>query len=246
MKILIVDDEQLARERLRDLLNDLGNDHTLSEAANGVDALRKVEKTSPDVMLLDIRMPVMDGLEVASHLSTLQSPPAIIFTTAYQDHALSAFDMNAVDYLLKPVRSERLERALSRAQVLNKGRINDLRNQDPDKQARSHLSASAHGKLELIPVSEIRYLKAEQKYVTIGRPGSEILVSDSLVSLEAEFQDRFLRVHRNALIALEYVESLQKNSNGSFSISLHDIEESLPVSRRHLSEVRRAIKNLGL
>lgn len=242
MKILIVDDEQLARERLKDLLVELDNAHQLHEAANGVDALKLIEDFAPEIVLLDIRMPLMDGLETASHLSKITASPAIIFTTAYQDHALQAFDTNAVDYLLKPIRTKRLQEALRRAEVFNRGRIDMLRKQIADNQSRSHLSATHQGKIELIPVTDIRYLKASQKYVSIGRPGRETLVDDSLKSLEVEFRDTFLRIHRNALVALQYVESLEKNKDGSYSLSLQDIAERLLVSRRHLSEVRSALK----
>ena len=243
MKILIVDDEQLARERLLELLKELDAQYILFEAGNGIEALKLVESSLPEVVLLDIRMPHMDGLEVASHLDTLQNPPAIIFTTAFQDHALAAFDNHAVDYLLKPIRKERLEQALSKARTINRGQIQEIRQQESEKQARTHLSATAQGKIELIPIAEIRYLKAEQKYVSVGRPGRETLVDDSLKSLEAEFSGKFLRIHRNALVALEYIESLQKDSNGNHSIGLRDIPEQLLVSRRHLSEVRRVIKD---
>lgn len=240
MKILIVDDEQLARERLAELLNELDTGHILLQAGNGLEALKAVEHSSPEVVLLDIRMPVMDGLEAASHLGLLQTPPAIIFTTAYQEHALAAFDRHAIDYLLKPVRKARLKQALSRARMVNKGQMQDLQHQ-----ARTYLSANIQGKIELIPVAEVRYLKAEQKYVSVGRPGRETLVDDSLKSLAAEFHDRFLRIHRNALVALAYIESLQRDSSGNHRIGLRDMSARLPVSRRHLSAVRRVIKDLS-
>ncbi len=245
MKILIVDDEKLARERLAGLLRELDGEHELSEADNGLEAVQAVARAAPELVLLDIRMPVMDGLEAASHLSKLPAPPAIIFTTAYQEHALAAFDAHAVDYLLKPIRRERLAQALSRARIIHKAQLQKLRNQVPDRAPRSHLSARAYGKLELIPIIEVRYLKAEQKYVSVGRPGRVSLVDDSLKSMEAEFHERFLRIHRNALIALDYIESLQRDRSGQHRIGLRDIAEKLLVSRRHLSEVRRSIKDLG-
>ena len=245
MKILIVDDEQLARERLAGLLHELDAGHSLFQAGNGLEALKTAERTLPDVVLLDIRMPVMDGLEVALHLSALPDPPTIIFTTAYQEHALAAFDSHAIDYLLKPVRKERLAQALSRACIVNKGKLLALKNQAEDKQARTYLSAGGHGQIELIPISEVRYLKAEQKYVSVGRPGREVLVDDSLKSLQAEFNDRFLRIHRNALVALAYIESLQRDGSGRHRIGLCDVAAKLPVSRRHLRAVRQAIKNLS-
>ncbi len=245
MKILIVDDEELARERLKDMIGEFHAGHHVLEAENGLVALKLAEKESPDVMLLDIRMPVMDGLETACHLSNFEQPPAIVFTTAYQDHAIEAFESNAVDYLLKPIRSERLEQALERAQIIQRARILSLRETDPDYDARRHLSSSSHGKIRLIPVVDIRYLKAEQKYVCAGWQEGEALIDESLKSLETEFSDRFIRIHRNALIAPEYIIALEKDKDGSHYIRLADIDERLAVSRRHLHHVRQLIKQKG-
>ncbi len=174
MKILIVEDEKLARERLKDLILEYDQSHCILEADNGLSAIQIVENEQPDVLLLDIRMPIMDGLETAYHLSTIDCPPSVIFTTAYQDHAIDAFEANAVDYLLKPIRRERLQQALSRAQFINQARLTELRDDVIKSKSRSHLSVINQGKIELIPVTEIRYLKAEQKYVTIGWPDREL------------------------------------------------------------------------
>ena len=245
MKILIVDDEQLARERLKDLIHDYDKDHIILQADNGLTALQAVANEQPDVILLDIRMPVMDGLEAAYHLAALKSPPAIVFTTAYQDHAIDAFDANAIDYLLKPIRNERLQLALEKARMMNRARITRLREVDPDIKPRTHLSSSSQGKIQLIPISEVRYLKAEQKYVMAGWTGREALLNESLKTLEAEFPHRFLRIHRNALVALEHIEAHDKDKDGSFRIRLHGVSERLLTSRRHLHAVRRAIRQLA-
>ncbi len=245
MKILIVDDEQLARERLKDLIHEYDKGHIILQADNGLTALQAVANEQPDVILLDIRMPVMDGLEAAYHLAALKSPPAIVFTTAYQDHAIDAFDANAIDYLLKPIRNERLQLALEKAQMMNRARITRLREVDPDIKPRTHLSSSSQGKIQLIPISEVRYLKAEQKYVMAGWTGREVLLNESLKTLEAEFPHRFLRIHRNALVALEHIEALDKDKDGSFHIRLHGVSERLLTSRRHLHAVRRAIRQLA-
>jgi two-component system, LytTR family, response regulator AlgR len=241
MKILIVDDESLARDRLARLLAEMGDAHIISMAAHGLEALEKIKNKPPDVILLDIRMPIMDGLELAHHLTVLESPPAIIFTTAYQDHALEAFDAQAVDYLLKPVRRERLRQALERAGVLQRARINELRKQD--KLTRAYLSATAHGNIQLVPVRDIRYLKAEQKYVIVAWPGGEILIDESLKSLEAEFHGSFIRIHRNALVAVEYIDGLKKGADGSMCVIMRGISPMLLVSRRHLSQVRKVLNS---
>ncbi|MFQ5660994.1 MAG: LytR/AlgR family response regulator transcription factor [Gammaproteobacteria bacterium] len=242
MKILIVDDEKLARERLQDLIKEDDCNHVVLEADNGITALQSVDKEQPDVILLDIRMPIMDGLETAYHLAALEPAPAIVFTTAYQDHAIEAFETNAVDYLLKPVRLQRLQKALERAQVLNRARLASLRVKDPGIKPRSHLSTTRQGKVELIPVGEIAYLKAEQKYVTAGWRGRERLIDESLKSLEAEFSGYFLRIHRNALVAPEHIEALERDQDGSFRVQLRNASDRLAVSRRHLHKVRRALK----
>ena len=206
MKILIVDDEKPARERLKDLVLEVDAGYELLEAANGLDALRITEEEQPDVVMLDIRMPIMDGLEAAQHMALLTPPPAVVFTTAYDEHALKAFDTNAIDYLLKPIRLERLQTALDRARVIQRARLTAVQG---TSQMRTHIGAIIQGKLQLIPVREIRYFKAEQKYVTVYWPGHEALIDDSLRVIEEEFGGLFLRVHRNALVAVAHIESLE-------------------------------------
>lgn len=246
MNILIVDDEHLARERLKDLLLAIDPGHGLREAENGLDALTRVQETVPEVVLLDIRMPVMDGLETAYHLSLLKQPPAVVFITAYQDHAIRAFELQAVDYLLKPVRRERLEAALQRARLIKRATVVALRTESTGSAQRSHLSASNYGRIELIPVNEIRYLKADQKYVNVSWAGKETLIDDSLISLEQEFPDLFLRIHRNALIAPKFIRSLTKGKDGAVYLHLQDVADGLPVSRRHLPALRQLLKHPDL
>lgn len=242
MKILIVDDEALARERLRDLVIELYPDTVTIEAANGIDALDQIAEHSPEIILLDIRMPGMDGLELASHLLHLDSPPAIIFTTAYQDHALSAFDANAVDYLLKPIRKERLKTAIERAAVISQAKLSLLKTNQEKPVARTHLSAIIQGNIQLIAIENIYFLKAEQKYVTAAWPGGEILIDEPLVTLEAEFPAHFIRIHRNALVAINHIEGLRKTPEGQHVIKLTNMPIELSVSRRHFSDVKRIIK----
>lgn len=244
LKILVVDDEPLARRRLFSLIGELPGTHGIVEAEHGLAALEKMTEDKPDIVLLDIRMPVMDGLEVAQHLAGMEHPPAVIFTTAYQDHALEAFESQAVDYLLKPVRKDRLQQALARAQILQRARVAELRRQEQPRQPRTHLSASLHGKLKLVPVRDVRYLKAEQKYVIAAWPGGELLLNESLADLEKEFERQFIRIHRNALVAPDYVTSLSKDPDGELTVTLRDIKTSLQVSRRNAAQVKKALKQL--
>lgn len=243
MKILIVDDEVLARERLHDLVVELYPEAATIEAANGMETIDKITEYSPDIILLDIRMPGMDGLEVANHILHLEEKPAIVFTTAYQGHALSAFDANAVDYLLKPIRKERLKTAIERAAVVSQTKLASLNEAEDISSARSHLSALVQGNIQLIPIENIYYLKAEQKYVTAAWPGGEILVDESLVSLEAEFSNYFIRIHRNALVAINHIDSLTKTTEGQHAVKLSDMPVELAVSRRHLQDIKKAFKH---
>jgi two-component system response regulator AlgR len=184
----------------------------------------------------------MDGLECAAHLNALTPPPAIIFSTAYDAYACQAFDLNAVDYLLKPVRADRLVRALSRARSLSAGVLDRLREADP--KARTHLSVNEKGRIVLIPVADILYLKAELKYVTVRTAAREFLIEESLTHLESEFGDSFLRIHRNCLVARERIREIGKlpgEDEGHF-LRLDGLDERLMVSRRQYSVLREKIK----
>ncbi|MBI2994675.1 MAG: response regulator transcription factor [Gammaproteobacteria bacterium] len=246
MKYLIVDDEQLARERLKELIRRGGGEHVLLEADNGIKALELAQSEHPDAILLDIRMPGMDGIETAGHLSRMEAPPAVIFTTAYDDHALAAFETNAVDYLLKPIRAERLLEALRKARVISRARSESLRRRDPGEHRRTHISVAHHGGIQLIAIRDIRYLHAEQKYVCVGWTGREVLLDESLRDLEAELAGRFLRVHRGTLVALEYLEALERAPDGTYQVRLSGASRLLPVSRRHLADVRGELRKKGL
>jgi len=245
MNILIVDDEPLARQRLSGLLQNLNGYQTCGEAANGNECLQQAQELKPDIVLLDIRMPGMDGLETAHHLNRLSKPPAIVFTTAYSDHALEAFETHAVDYLVKPIKQERLEEALQAAQRLTRPQLQELKDPENESSARTHICIKVRGSLELIPVGEIRYLMADHKYVTLRTVDHEHLIEESLKSLEEEFGDIFTRIHRNALVADQYMNGLEKNSDGHCVVVIKDIEEKLEISRRHLPHVRKKIKTLS-
>lgn len=243
MKILIVDDEAPARQRLAALVEAMGEHQLVGYAATGGDAVAACERLNPDVVLLDIRMPGMDGLDAATRINLTAEPPAIIFVTAFGDHALAAFDAEAVDYLLKPVRRERLADALKKARRLNRAQLDAL--QQVDGNARQHLLCRRRGDLELIPIDEIRYLQADHKYVTVNHLRGEDLIEDSLKQLEDEFADRFVRIHRNALVARRYLVGLERNGDGQYQVRVRDCDTLLEVSRRHVTAVKGLVRRLG-
>jgi two-component system, LytTR family, response regulator AlgR len=243
MKVLVVDDEAPARERLAALMESLNGYEVCGSASNGVHAVRLAEETQPDIVLMDIRMPGMDGLEAAKHISDMETPPAIIFVTAYEEHAIEAFETQAVGYLLKPVRGERLKSALEAAKRPNRAQLGALGGPAGDS-SRSHICARVRGNLELIPVGQIHYFQADQKYVTVRHDGGEVLIEEPLKSLEEEFGDSFLRIHRNALVARSSFAGMEKNTQGCFEVVLKGSAERLEVSRRHVAEVRRFLKSL--
>jgi two-component system response regulator AlgR len=245
VKILIVDDEPLARTRLRRLLQDIPDTQVAGEAKSGKEALLRSSVLNPDIVLLDIRMPEMDGLETAIHLSHMKHPPAVVFTTAFSEHALAAFEANAVDYLLKPIRRERLEEAIGKARKINRAQLLELGKQDESSRARTHISAYTSGNLQLVPSEKIYYFHAEQKYVSVRHPDGQLLIDESLKSLEEEFGDRFLRIHRNSLVCLDYVEGLERDSSGKYQICFRDIDDRLEVSRRLVAATRRRLKEIS-
>lgn len=242
MKVLIVDDEAPARDRLAHMLGSIDDIQSTGEASNGIEAVEMVQSIRPDVVLMDIRMPGMDGLEAARHLTEMDEPPAIIFTTAYSEHALEAFDTSAVGYLVKPVRQEKLETSIARAKKLTKAQIATL-NTETDSQGRSHICARIRGNLELIPVDEILYFQADQKYITVRHLGGEVLIEDALKNLENEFEGKLIRIHRNALVSTNYISGMEKNQDGRFVVTFREIEDRLEISRRHVAEVRKFLKS---
>ena len=254
MKILIVDDEKLARDRLARLVEKTGEHSVVGEAGDGSSAIAQVEKLLPDVVLLDIRMPGMDGLETARHLMKLENPPAIIFCTAYGEHALEAFQTHAVGYLLKPVKIEQLQAALASAERLNRAQLQkiSLVSHDADTPhektvrtvARQHISARTRNGLVLVPITEVRCFVADHKYVTVYHTKGELLVDDALKDLEDEFSDRFVRVHRNALISLPHVQGMEKVPPGHYCIRLQGTTAKPIISRRNVTELRNQLKML--
>lgn len=242
MKVLVVDDEAPARARLTRLVSELDGYEVVGEAGDGAEAVRRAEDTGADIVLLDVRMPGMDGLEAARHIAHTDPPPAVIFTTAYGDHALEAFEAHAADYLLKPVRADRLARSLAAAKRPTRAQRTDLPESD---QPREQICARLGGELQLVPVTDVLYFLAEHKYVTVHHRFGELLIEESLKSLEQEFGDRFMRIHRNALVAEAWVGGLRRGPDNQNRIWFKASDATLEISRRHLPVVRRRLKNAG-
>ena len=242
LRILIADDEGPARRRLRDLLTDCAEKlpiDVVGEAVNGREALELSIQARPSIVLLDVRMPEIDGIEVARHLQKLDEPPAIVFTTAFDAYAIKAFEVHAIDYLLKPIRAARLEEALGRARNASAPRDGALASLQ--REARTNLCAQERGRIHLIPVADIVYLKAELKYVTARTPEREFLLEESLTKLEQEFAERYVRIHRNCLVAraaIRCFERVHDEGEGHWVVMLNGIDEKLAVSRRQQHVVR--------
>ncbi len=246
MKVLVVDDEKPARDRLKQMIDELENFEVVAEAANGREAIALASKLQPEIVLLDIRMPGLDGIETAHHLNTMQQPPAIVFATAYDEYAIDAFDARAIGYVLKPVRGERLERALNHAARLTGQMLNEIAAESRIESRRQHVCTQVRGELHLIPVSEISYFSADQKYVCVHHSGGQNLIDGSLKSLEDEFADDFVRIHRGALVAIASIDRLEKLPDGKSRVVLRDRshagDDDLIISRRHAANVRRRLK----
>lgn len=247
LRILIVDDEAPARTRLRDVLGDIRDrqpTEVVGLAANGIEALRLLDAVRADVVLADIRMPVMDGVELARHLARLEPRPAVIFTTAYQEYAVEAFEVAAVDYLLKPVRAERLVDALAKAR--RQLPLDDAVLASLAPENRRHFSVNERGRILLVPVDEVLFLRAELKYVTATTATREYVLDESLVQIEDEFAGHFLRIHRNCLVALPAIAGIERAGSSDtephWEILLQGCAERLPISRRQWAGVRQVLK----
>jgi two-component system response regulator AlgR len=247
LRVFIADDESPARERLKELLADIAAElptEVVGEAASGLDAVAQLPASRAQVLLLDIEMPGMRGLEVARHLAGLELAPAVVFVTAHDRHAVEAFELNALDYLLKPVRAGRLAAALKKASAGGPPAREQL--ERAAVQAREYLSVTERNRIHLVPVRDVVYLRAELKYVTLRTRAGEHLIEESLVALEREFAERFVRVHRNCLVAKAAVRGFERAAEGGdephWNVVLDGVPERLPVSRRQWAEVRLLAK----
>lgn len=246
MRVVIADDEPLARERLRGLLAEQLGVEVVAEAADGQNALHACAEHHPDLVLLDIAMPGIDGLEAARHLAAFEPRPAVVFCTAYDAHALSAFEAEAIDYLVKPVRAERLAAALERVRTFAAGRERSAASGTGagSNQRRSHLCARLRGSLRLIPIEDVHYLQAEEKYVVVHHARGEDLIEESLKSLEDEFGERFVRIHRNCLVARHEIVELRRAADGHVQAVLRHGKQPLEVSRRCVAGLKETLKHL--
>jgi two-component system response regulator AlgR len=242
-RVLIADDEAPARQRLRDLLDEIRGSFPLAivdEARTGREALDVVNREKVDIVLLDIRMPEMDGMETARHLAGMAQPPSIIFTTAFDSYAIKAFEVNAIDYLLKPIRRERLLTALGKTRAappVSRDALAAAANMP-----RRHLSVHERGKIHLVALADILYLRAELKYVTVRTAEREYLVEESLTKMEEEFAEAFVRIHRNCLVARSAIAGFEKNaeeSESGWAVVIRATGEKLPVSRRQQAVVKQ-------
>jgi two-component system response regulator AlgR len=242
MKVLIVDDELPARDRLRRLLSEIEDCEVAGEAGNGNDALAACATLKPDVVLLDVRMPGLWGIEVAQHLSTLGDAPAVIFTTAYGDHAIDAFDAQAIGYLLKPIRKEKLARALIHASRISAPRLAQATRTANIEHRREHVCARLGDQLRLIAVSDVDYFLAGDKYVAVHHKNGQDLIDEPLKELSQEFAADFIRIHRNALVAEKRIAAIERSEDNQYSVRMRDSNELLQVSRRHATELLRRVK----
>jgi two-component system response regulator AlgR len=245
MKTLIAEDEPLARDGLADWVRATPGLQLIDAVADGEKALRAIRELRPELVLMDIQMPGLTGLQVLRALQAEGAEmPRVIFTTAYDEHALAAFELHAVDYLLKPIRLRRLHDALARVRALTPLSLDVLRELHPEP--RRHLSVQERGRVILVPVDKVLYMRAELKYVTIRSAEREYLLEESLTRLEQEFHERFVRIHRNCLVARDAIDRFERASTedgveGGWSVVLHGVDERLPVSRRQ----QHVIKEFG-
>lgn len=235
--ILIVDDEEPARDRLRRMVGEVPGYGVAAEAGSAFEALDKIKNLNPDIVLLDISMPGMDGMELALVLQQQEISPAVIFCTAYQDQALTAFEREAVDYLVKPVRQERLEQALSKASRY----LGDKQ----DEEDEHFLRSTVGGKVVLTSLKHVICLVAEDKYTTVVHDDGETVIDESLTELENRFPETFFRVHRNALVSQRRIRGLERTGDGRTLVTLSGTDRQPEVSRRNASALRKLLSHLS-
>jgi two-component system response regulator AlgR len=244
LRVFIVDDEEPARSRLKELLGDIAAElptSVVGEASHGLEALERVPASGAQVVLADIQMPGMGGLELARHLAGLEQPPGMVFVTAHDRHAVEAFELNAIDYLLKPVRAARLAAALKKAVSAPPGREQLA---SAALMAREYLSVAERNRIVLVPVKDVVFLRAEQKYVTVRTATREHLIEEPLVALEREFAGRLIRIHRNCLVARAAIRGFERNPDdeeAQWLVVLEGVPDKLPVSRRQWPALRELV-----
>lgn len=242
-KIIICDDEPLARQRLKFLLSELSDCEVQAEISDGIDLKATVEEHDPDVVLLDISMPQMTGIEAAQQVADLENPPAIIFCTAFDDYAIEAFKVHAVSYLMKPIKREDLQRALKQTGLVNKAQLTAIEERQKLDQNQEFIVARTHRGLERIAINQVYYFNADQKYVLVVHKEGEVLIDEPLKELEEKYNEEFVRIHRSTLVRMDKIRGLRALGEGKFGVELQGVEDILPVSRRHLSQVRQLIKS---
>ncbi len=238
LRVLIVDDEPPARELLRSMLQEIEGFEVAAEAENGRRALEIYDSLQPDIVLLDVRMPGIDGLEVARQLATLPEPPAVIFITAFDEYAMQAFESEAIAYLLKPIRAEKLRTTLAKAGRLSRPQLQQVATAARENPRRSHIGVRGRDGLKLIPIEEVLCFQADQKYTTVKHKNGEDLIEDSLRTLEEEFDASFVRIHRNALVNTRYLERIARDASGQHFVHLRGLGEALEVSRRMAGDLK--------
>ncbi|MEC4022645.1 LytTR family DNA-binding domain-containing protein [Pseudomonas fulva] len=247
MNVLIVDDEPQGRERLSRMFGELEGYTVLEPSAtNGEEALALIESLKPDIVLLDIGMPGLDGLQVAARLCEREAPPALVFCTGDDEYGEDAFKQASLIYVTKPVDGPALREALRKAERPNRGQLAALTRPGHEGSGpRSHISARTRKGIELIPIAQVIYFIADHKYVTLRHETGEVLLDEPLKALEDEFGDRFVRIHRNALVARERIERLQRTPLGHFQLYLQGLDgDALTVSRRHVAGMRKMMQTL--
>lgn len=242
LRVLIADDEAPARERLRALLAEIGDAELVGEAADGDETLRLVDSRDPDIVLLDVRMPGLDGIETARRIAENPAPPAVIFTTAFDEYALKAFDAQAAAYLLKPIRREKLAAALAAAGRLTRPQLAQAAAVARFAPQRTHIAVKVRDTTKLVPTADVRCFVADQKYVTVRHAGGDDLIEESLKSLEEDLGSGFVRIHRSALVNVAHLAAIERDADGQYYVRLRDHDERLAVSRRMASELRERFR----
>lgn len=242
--VMIVDDEPLARQRLRNLIEDIGGYEVVAEAANGFEAMNQLQAQPVAIVLLDIRMPGMDGIELAQHLRALPKPPAVIFTTAYDHYAVQAFELNAMDYLLKPIRAERLAVAMQKAKPMQTPQWRALATMQSKP---AHLTIYDRGNVILVPIADVLYFRAELKYLTVRTRARSYLLEDALNRLEQVYSETFIRLHRNALVATQAIAGFEKQAAGATATEskwlalIKGTPDKIVISRRQHHLIKQII-----